>query len=572
VPSGDRSADVASARAALKADIETVKMLEETLSMLRAVADGEGALARALPLCQREAAAGLRRGVSFSAVRDVHGGPVSDYTVAADALLLLLGWLRDATSIDAVQQSLKTAGPAGDAAFEAVSRLCGHAGIHVRQARDGAGNVIPEYGPSKPVPAAPPAVYRFGQSAVSVSLAELAAGDGPFKADAQSALTDIIRAVDALHKLWELGDRNLEGCKDGTVTGARAYLLLHGQKFDRLPAGSDARAVLHHLRDVCEAACKLILKAGGYPRGVRPDLKTMAVLLGDAHEQLEHFDVMLLRQLVLLLSPGHSTLALPGLPVGKPTAVLKASVSELLGEPVPDLVGFNGEHVGRVEAATYWTNGEQLLRSARGSAVAVAPELMYSHVRPGLCAAGTATIGEASFRHLGPGPFAGFRDAPDPRSTLAQEHALYSKVPAAQVLMHQRGRWTPPRVSLFVALLPGDSEHREGAQPLFVAANSYSTQHRADVFLDNINAWGSLPGLYLRMFERGHTYVPDFLQPSDKEKWKLATALRRAWESNDTVRMRTLSAAFPSVFGGVSDVSETAMAGLELYEKMTADL
>ena len=589
-------------------DKESLCMLREALAIIECVASGSGPLAAASPGTVRRADALL--GVCpLPPCILRHAAPADDpvlrpthpdFKVTADALSRMLNFLSDEVSVDEVLEALKKCDD-GSTFLTSVRQLCGHAGYHVRHSRDGANNVIPPAGPDTPV-------GRFGTSAVVVSLVLLASGSGPFAVEAKAAVLAILVAVDTFNDLLEQESTNelvkshLEVALDGEIIGNRRYLPLHGDRYNSIPKG-DVRNAVYELKRVCALAIAVILRVGGFADGNTPDLDSMTILIGDAKEQLQHFDVLFLRQLVMLLSAGLSTLVFPVLPraLCETSDMAMRRIGAMCNETVPRLTHRGEFRISHFESLVYVTNACGLLSSTSPSHRG---DLQYSHLIDGVCPAGLAGIIESSGLHNGPGPKAisttellpvtasdsssaivetpAIRtDVPISRNTpafLALEVESYKCLPDAVTHVSKSGRTTAPRMTLFCTMKPSDIEYRKGKAMLCREGDTNSEQHREEVVLDNLGLYDSLPACYIKCFERGYREMPRFLYYADSKRYRITYALLKAWtQSKDgnnefaadgRRKIVLISAAFRAVFAEEAPASRYAEEGLRLAEEM----
>ena len=584
-------------------DKESLCMLREALAIIERVAAGSGPLAAASPGTVRRADALL--GVCpLPPCILRHAAPADDpvlrpthpdFKVTADALSRMLNFLSDEVSVDEVLEELKKCDD-GSTFLTSVRQLCGHAGYHVRHSRDGANNVIPPAGPDTPV-------GRFGTSAVVVSLVLLASGSGPFAVEAKAAVLAILVAVDTFNELLELEStnarvrRHLKAALDGEIIGDRRYLPLHGVKYDGIPNG-DVREAVYELKRVCALAIDVILRAGGFADGNTPDLDSMTILIGDAKEQLQHFDVLFLRQLVMLLSAGLSTLVFPVLPraLCETSDMAMRRIGAMCNETVPPLTHRGEYRISHFESLVYVTNACGLLSSTSPSHCG---DLQYSHLIDGVCPAGLAGIIESSGLHNGPKAITTEllpvtasssaivetpvirTDVPISRNTpafLALEIEPYKCLPEAVTHFSKQGRTAAPRMTLFCTMKPSDTEYRKGKAMLCREGDTYSEQHREEVVLDNLGLYDSLPACYIKCFERGYREMPRFLYHADSKRYRITYALLKAWTQSKhgdrdlaaggRRKIVLISAAFRAVFAEEAPASRNAEEGLRLAEEM----
>ena len=323
----------------------------------------------------------------------------------------------------------------------------------------------------------------------------------------------------------------------------------------------------------------LVLRAGGFPSGTKPNINSMTILIGDAMEQLEHFDVLFLRQIIMLLSPGLSTLALPVLPRKFCDSSDEAMriISTTCNETVPDFTRRQENPISRFESLTYLSNAACLLTSTHASASR--EDLKYRHLIDGLCAAGTTGIIQCSVCHKGPGPFKDETGKPMLRDSdrfRELEVKGYEGVPAAVAHVQNPLRQSPPRMTLFCTVDPSPAEVMPDQPKLYRKGDTYSEQHREEVVLDNLRLYDSLPACYIRCFERGYTVMPRFLFLADRRRYRLTHALLKAWRlSKDPANAAEgkrnivlISAAFRAVFAGEEAATQNAVEGLDLLDRL----
>ena len=469
---------------------------------------------------------------------------------AADALLVCIIFLREFASKDEVWTGL------ANSDREAIRVLCAKCCFPVR------------------FPVGPRA-RRVGQSVVHVSLVDAArAGDKK----AQDCLRKLILATYEFCRLLDLADKTPELAKllnkidGGGLVGQRRYFKFHGKAFKallkdkKLSSPGQLGYILRELRDAVLEAKRYTLELMGLPHGTKPDDASLTILVGDAIAQLEHFDVMCLYQLLMMLTVGlpvraaQTVDAAAGLRYDQVVSEIAAATGDVVRQDVGQA---DGCRVSRFHARLYAGMSLALLRSSPTTPDGVVPE---AHRCVPASGGGEADVVPAGTLHcVAPqGVHFGAGKAPWPspdegalRRALAEFYNFDGFDDVVNLVLRSP---FPPRMMAFT------TADLDGVRGLTLARvdNSYSTQNRLDAVMHRFGLWYALVRFYLLARARGHGELPRFCE-GDREAAGLALlALTPSAAADTALAARTLDetiSCLPPAAAAVADAFPAAMTG-----------
>jgi hypothetical protein len=333
--------------------------------------------------------------------------------------------------------------------------------------------------------------------------------------------------------------------------------------------------ILGELRDA-------VLKAKRYTLGLtsKPDEASLTILVGDAIAQLEHFDVMCLYQLLMMLTVGlpvraaQSIDAAAGLRYDQVVSEIAAAIGDVVRQDVGQA---DGCRVSRFHARLYAGMSLALLRSSPTTPDGVVPE---AHRCLPASGGGEADVVPAGTLHcVAPeGVHFGAGKAPWPSTdegTLRRALAdFYNFDGFGDVVDLVLSSPFPPRMMAFTAA------DLDGVRRLTLARvdNSYSTQNRLDAVMHRLGLWYALVRFYLLARARGHGELPSFCEGDREAAGHALLALTPSAAAATALAARSLletisclqpaaaavAEAFPAAMTGSKPESVLAAEGLAI--------
>jgi hypothetical protein len=128
--------------------------------------------------------------------------------------------------------------------------------------------------------------------------------------------------------------RHLAAFSSGELSGNQLYIQLHGSRYKAIKKGNPFKVPLADLKAAILAATEDAVRLGGLPADVRAVEASLSLIIGDGIAQLQHFDTLGLRQLLMNLSFGAlATYTLPSLlATQRSQSDLLALLGRLLGD------------------------------------------------------------------------------------------------------------------------------------------------------------------------------------------------------------------------------------------------
>ena len=546
------------------------------------------------------------------------------FTAAADALESMLVFLREYASATSVFQSLDVA------TRDKIVRLCGHGGVPVRLP------IPPENAEF---------AKRAGDGAVHVSFLEACKRSPDSGPDfwARKHLRAVFYPTQELWRLYceALANPDSQLAKDlislsrsgSQVVGLRGYLPLHGAAYNSLverDAGKKGTIgyVISSLKEAILAAERCAVEKAGFACGTSPREKSVTLLLGDLLRQLDHFDVMLLRQIVMILTHGWAPYIVESV---NPEASLSHAQCiqriEAGGEldSVRDEAVMDGRPVSQYSWRVYLGQVSALLRTSQpllsGGSSAAMYEQRASHLRmrratPGVEGTLSCFAIEPMHLHGGPPhpelpwpqrPWVPLLMAPPAPAVEPDSEAAPRLVPVTLpkpeeedpalrnafadlhrnagvqdmvdfIINRELCPIVPPRISSFTCLMQPDTERFADEQTLFPDENTTSRQHRIDVALVKIGSVRSLAPAFLVARKEGHVNLPDFSEGKQRAAARALLSLTSEAEANEALHSASLvefedklpwaakavAATFPALFADDKCASSFARAGMEI--------
>ena len=471
---------------------------------------------------------------------------------AADALLVCIIFLREFASKDEVWAGLAACDR------EAIRLLCAKCCFPVR------------------FPVGPHA-RRVGESVVHVSLVDAAkAGDTM----AQACLRKLILASYEFCRLLRLADaspdselaKQLSTIDGGGLVGQRRYFKFHGKEFKTLLRNKKNREpgqigfILGELRNAVMEAKRYTLVLMGFCNGTEPDIASLTILVGDAIAQLEHFDVMCLYQLLMMLTVGlpvraaRTVDAASGLRYEEVLSNITAATGDVVRQDVGQA---DGRRVSRFHARLYAGMSLALLRSSPTTPGGAVPE---GHRCLPASGGGDADVVPAGTLHCvapqGVHWGAGKASWPSTDETSLR-HALAAHYEFAgfdDVVAAVLNNPFPPRMIAFT------TADLDGVRGLTLASvdNSYSTQNRLDAVMHRLGLWSALVRFYLLARARGHGNLPSFCEGSREAAGRALLALTPAEAAASALAEHTPAdtiSRLPPAAAAVAEAFPAAMTG-----------
>lgn len=480
---------------------------------------------------------------------------------AADSLHAVVPFLQDFASDNSVRERLATD------TVKSISAICTPCGFPVRF----------------PVPSA---VTSIGPAAIHASLRDATLGGDTKAALHLRKLISNTYTYDARRRAG-----HYKKLFDGEVAGMREYMLLNGRKFEEflLKGGLAADDLLKLRDDTYEAIIYVLETLLGYPPGTAPNKDSMAMLIGDVLNQMDHFDSNNLYQLILQMSAGQSVRAFPIVDpcIGMDISDVTRQIEQVTQDTIRRRVGeIDGVKVSRYEARQYLGNALVLLRKTRllqsgvldcDSPGSPLEPSGYLPAKPGVRPCGDATAQAPQTLHYGP-MRAATADWPPAEDDVACRNAtatLYAGIAGFEdviklILSHP----CPPRIVLFSTFAVS------GGHPDYLSRkdSSNSTQHRVEAILIRLGLYHALVRCLLIAREQGHAYVPRFSEGIRQAAGRALFALTSADDATAALRAPTLvsfldglpagaravAAAFPAAFMGTQADCALEQKGLEI--------
>lgn len=552
-------------------DLQTVTLLVETTRLVESVA-GTGSspwASRANRLLVRWTMPPCVSGIS-----PPPGHP--HFVRAADSLLALVIFLREYASDPVVWGDLS------DATRSKIEGLCAKCCFPVRR------------------PISGPHASRVGQTAVHVSLLSAArAGDVRAKT-CLSRLVEATYAFDAICRRARAdSDINelLESIRDGGLVGDRQYFIFNGPAFAELVDAKDGKAgevgsIVRELRDAVLASKAYTLVLMGHSEtaaNMMLDAESMSILVGDGLAQLEHFDVMSVYQLLMMLTTGlpvraaHTVDAAAGRPLEDVLQAIKIETGDTVRQ---DLGQEDQRPVSRYHARLYAGMSYALLRSSPRNVGA--GELPSESLRcrsacgdeDAVVPAGTLVQLEPQTPHFGPGPassLAGKDDAALKEAMAAPYRDISGLEAIVELILHSP---YPPRIVAFSIADPYGVRN----SALAWVDDSNATQNRLDTVLQRLGLWRALVRFYLLARARGYGNLPAFCGRRRQAAGRALLALTPPEAAHAALAAGTLdemvdclpegaaavAAAFPAIMtGGAAGTAEAAL-GLQIIDAVLA--
>ena len=552
-------------------DLQTMTLLVEATRLVQSVAD-TGISPRA-----SRARRLLERWTMPPSVGGTSPPPGHPHFVrAADSLLALVIFLREYASDPAVWGALKSATRSD------IEGLCAQCCFPVRR------------------PIAGPHASRVGQTVVHVSLLSAArAGDGQAKTRL-SRLVEATYAFDAIcFRARADSDINelLESIRDGGLIGDRKYFIFNGPAFAELVAAKDGKAgevgsVVRELREAVLSAKAYTLVLMGHSEdaaNLMLDAESVSILVGDGQAQLEHFDVMSVHQLLMMLTTGlpvraaHTVDAAAGYPLEEVLHAIKVATGDTVRQ---DLGQEDQRPVSRYHARLYAGMSYALLRSSPRNVGA--GELPSESLRcrsacgneDAVVPAGTLVQLEPQTPHFGPGPAPSLAGKDDTALKEAMA-APYRDISGLEAIVDLILRSPyPPRIVAFSIADPYGVRN----SALAWVDDSNATQNRLDTVLQRLGLWRALVRFYLLARARGYGNLPAFCGRRRQAAGRALLALtppaaaHAALAANSLDEMvdclpeaaAAVAAAFPAIMTGGAAGTAEAASGLQIINAVLA--
>ena len=552
-------------------DLQAVALLVEATRLVQSVADTGicPSASRAKRLLERWTMPPCVSGAS-----PPPGHP--HFVRAADSLLALVIFLREYASDPAVWGELS------DATRSKIEGLCAKCCFPVRRPISGLH------------------ASRVGQTAVHVSLLSAAkAGDERAKT-CLSRLVEATYAFDAICRRARAdSDINelLESIRDGGLVGDRQYFIFNGPAFAELVNAKDGKAgevgsIVRELREAVLAAKAYTLVLMGHSEdaaNLMLDAETMSILVGDGLAQLEHFDVMSVYQLLMMLTTGlpvraaHTVDAAAGRPLEEVLQAIKFETGDTVRQ---DLGQEDQRPVSRYHARLYAGMSYALLRSSPRNVGA--GELPSESLRcrsacgdeDAVVPAGTLVQLEPQTPHFGPGPASSLAGKDDAALKEAMA-APYRDISGLEAIVDLILRSPyPPRIIAFSIADPYGVRY----SALAWVDDSNATQNRLDTVLQRLGLWRALVRFYLLARARGYGNLPAFCGRRRQAAGRALLALTPPAVAHAALAVSTLdemvdclpeaaaavAAAFPAIMtGGAAGTAEAAL-GIQIINAVLA--
>ena len=568
VPQGATESEEGDEDGAYKWDLETLALLGQATRLVQSVA-GTSMSPRASRLLDRWTMPPCVPGSN-----PPPGHPL--FVRAADSLLALVIFLRESASNPVVWGELSSATRSD------IEGLCAKCCFPVRR------------------PISGPHASRVGQTAVHVSLLSAArAGDERAKT-CLSRLVEATYAFDAICRRSRVdSDINelLESIRDGGLVGDRQYFIFNGPAFAELVAASGGKArevgsVVRELRDAVLAAKAYTLVLMGHSEAdanLMLDAGSMSILVGDGLAQLEHFDVMSVHQLLMMLTTGlpvravHTVDAAAGFTLDEVLQAIKVETGDTVRQ---DLGQEDQRPVSRYHARLYAGMSYALLRSSPRNVGA--GELPSESLRcrsacgdeDAVVPAGTLVQLEPQTPHFGPGPASSLAGKDDAalKDAMADPYRGISGLEAIVKLIMESPY--PPRIVAFSIADP----YGVRFSALAWVDDSNATQNRLDTVLQRLGLWRALVRFYLLARARGYGNLPAFCGRRRQAAGRALLALTPPAAAVTALAARSLdemvdclpegaaavAAAFPAIMTGGAAGTKEAALGLQIIDAVLA--
>jgi hypothetical protein len=552
-------------------DRRTLRMLVEASNIVKDIARGvigtSAAISKTAEKLHNKWA--LLTHASDGAAEPPQNSPV--FRNAADSLLVFIVFLRDIASNDLAQTSPTLPPPT----MAIIQRLCNECGFPLRFP-------LPHHGYAQQV----------GETAVHADL--IAAARANF-GDAKGILRRLIFATYAFYDYYR--DGKLADLAHSTVVGGRAYILLNGSKYESFVSGtklSRAAKAVKELREATIAAQTFVLHTlMGRDTSVLPNTDALSILIGASLDQLEHFDVCNIFQLLMILSAGMTVRAVPTVDAvaGLTFDEVIRKIETLTEDHVRRAVGQADDVVvSRFDARQYVGVAYELLRTSPQALGGVLdsepPEYEHTSERVGAC--GATDLLSPMALHKGP------KHPPSDSGWPSDvtDHAAIRKATAALYydiddfedvirLIMDETRDSLPRIVAFTTVPPSSKRPRFLARVL--SANS--TQNRPDAILIRLGLYLYLVKFYLLARERGHDYMPSFCTGGRQAAGRALLALTSRDDARKVLAgtpslaeilerlppgAAAVAAAFPAAMSGKPAETEHVRSGLAIINAVLA--
>lgn len=550
--------------AAYELDLQTLAVLRDAAALVLRIAHQDSTVVSNDTIAAK-AARLHRRWAPAAAAPSILPRHHVGFVRAADSLLAMATFLRDYATLHYGDTGL------GVEARDTIADVCARCCLPV----------------ILPLPAHA-AVHRVGDTVVQVSLSNAAKGGD------ETAKGHLRRVLFASYKFDNLrrrakeprsqADRDaavaLNSIADGELNGLRDYYPFNGDAFEAvLSKGGDVAEVLRELRDAVIEAKRYALRLMGRP-DASPDIISLAILVGAGLPQLEHFDIMTLFQLLMMLTCGLPVRTVRSVDpaAGETYDEVRRRVETLTTDSVRQPVRQStGAPVSQYHSRLYMGMADALLRSSprsvEGGPGEASERLRYlpasgddeTHV----VGAGTLHSLYPQSLHFGAGGAPQFlgKDEHALRRMMAELYDGIADFDDVKALIMESP--FPPRM---VAFTTADLALVR-ARALASIDDSNATQNRLDAVLMRLGLYRALVRFLLLARARGHL-LPRFSEGMQQAAGRALLALTSEAEANEVLKASTLdelvdnlpsgaaavAAAFPASEGRASRCFEPAGA------------